>query len=224
MQKVLGCFQERLAYSEEPMENITSEKEMKDKEHKKRYDKKWYQEHREFILRRQKDYYQRTREYRLETQKKYYQNNREKVIRDAKEWRINNKERCKETLKKHFNTERGYFRTLWETTKRSGKHNSFKDFDDFFNHWLEQKKIYGMKCPGTGVEMTRKAMFNETGEFKRCITNISKDRILSSMGYSQQNLIFTSWNYNSAKCNITPKMAKAYLRIVKERYGTDEME
>jgi len=27
MQKVLGCFQERLAYSEEPMENIAGEKE-----------------------------------------------------------------------------------------------------------------------------------------------------------------------------------------------------
>ena len=197
---------------------------MNDKERKKEYNKKRYQENREHIIRRQRDYYQKTRECRLETQKKYYQNNREKIIRDSIQWRINNKERHRENLKKHFNTERGYFRTLWETTKRSGKHNSFKDFDDFFNHWLEQKKIYGMKCPGTGVEMTRKAMFNETGEFKRCITNISKDRILSSMGYSQQNLIFTSWNYNSAKCNITPKMAKAYLRIVKERYGTDEME
>jgi len=29
MQKVLGCFQERLAYSEEPMENITGEKEVR---------------------------------------------------------------------------------------------------------------------------------------------------------------------------------------------------
>ena len=29
MQEVLGCFQERLAYSEEPMENFTSEKEIK---------------------------------------------------------------------------------------------------------------------------------------------------------------------------------------------------
>ena len=197
---------------------------MRNEERKKEYDKKWYQENRERIIGRQKDYYQRTRECRLETRKKYYQNNREKAIRDSAQWRINNKERYKESVKKHFNTERGYFRTLWETTKQSGKHNSFKDFDDFFNHWLEQKKIRGMKCPGTGVEMTTKAFFNKEGEFKRCITNISKDRILSSTGYSHQNLIFTSWNYNSAKCNITPKMAKTYLKIVKERYGTDEIE
>ncbi len=29
MQEVLGCFQERLAYSEEPMEDIAGEKEIK---------------------------------------------------------------------------------------------------------------------------------------------------------------------------------------------------
>ena len=197
---------------------------MRSEERKKEYDKKWYQENRERIIGRQRDYYQRTRECRLDTQKKYYQNNREKIIKDSTQWKKDNKERYKESVKKHFNTERGYFRTLWETTKQSGKHNSFKDFDDFYNHWLKQKKIYGMKCPGTGVEMTTKAFFNKEGEFKRCITNISKDRILSSLGYSHQNLIFTSWNYNSAKCNITPKMAKTYLKIVKERYGTDEVE
>jgi len=197
---------------------------MNAKERKKEYDKKWYQENRERTIRWQKDYYQRTRECRLETQRKYYQNNREKIISDSTQWKKDNKERYKEIMKKHCNSERGYFRQLWETTKKSGKHNSFKDFDDFFNHWLEQKKIHGIKCPGTGVEMTTKAMFNGTGEFKRCGTNISKDRILSSLGYSRQNLIFTCWNYNRAKCNITPPMAKAYLKIVKERYGTDDLE
>ena len=94
----------------------------------------------------------------------------------------------------------------------------------FFDHWLEQKKIYGMKCPGTGVEMTTKAFFNKKGEFKTCPTNISKDRILSSMGYSRQNLIFTCWKYNNAKGSMTPQMAKAFLKIVKERYGTDKIE
>jgi len=197
---------------------------MNAKERKKEYDKKWYQENRERTIRWQKDYYQRTRECRLETQRKYYQNNREKIISDSTQWKKDNKERYKEIMKKHFNSERGYFRQLWETTKKSGKHNSFKDFDDFYNHWLEQKKIHGIKCPGTGVEMTTKAMFNGTGEFKRCGTNISKDRILNSMGYSPQNLIFTCWNYNRAKGDFTPKMAKTYLKIVKERYGTDEME
>ena len=112
---------------------------------------------------------------------------------------------------------------MWNDINQQERSNSFRDFDDFYNHWLEQKKIYGMKCPATGVEMTTKARFNEKGKYKRCGTNISKDRILSSMGYSHQNLIFTSWNYNRSKGNITPKMAKAFLKIVKERYGTDNI-
>ena len=60
---------------------------------------------------------------------------------------------------------------------------------------------------------------NNPGEYKRTMTNISTDRILSTKGYSPQNLIFTTWAYNSAKCSITPEMAKAFLRIVGERYG-----
>ena len=228
---------------------------MRNKERKKEYNKKWYQENRERSIRRQKDYYQRTRECRLETQKKYYQNNREKSIkyatqwkkdnkelkkeydkkwyqknkeRSAKqtlEWRKNNKERYEEATKKRLNTERGFFSRMWNDVKQKGESSSFKNFDDFYNHWLEQKKIHGMKCPATGVEMTTKLLFNEKGKkFQRCGTNISKDRILSSIGYSHQNLIFTCWNYNRAKGSFTPKMAKAFLKIVKERYGTDDLE
>ena len=114
-------------------------------------------------------------------------------------------------------------KSMWQDIKSSGKHNSFKDFEDFFDHWLEQKKSHGMKCPATSVEMTTKKLFSK-GKVTRCQTNISKDRILNSMGYSRQNLIFTCWNYNFAKNAMTPKMAKAYLKIVKERYGTDEIE
>ena len=41
MQKVLGCFQERLAYSEEPMEDITGEKKMILKKGKSNYLRTW---------------------------------------------------------------------------------------------------------------------------------------------------------------------------------------
>ena len=157
---------------------------------------------------------------RKEYDKEYYLKNEEKRIRQVLEWRKNNKDKYDETTKIRRNTEMGYLKTLWQSVKDSGKHNSFKDFDDFYNHWLKQKKIYGMKCPATGVEMTTKSLFNEKGKYKRCETNISKDRILSSMGYSHQNLIFTTWKYNNAKGNFTPEMAKVFLRIVEERYGS----
>ena len=161
------------------------------------------------------------KEKKREYDKEWYQKNKERSIKQTLDWRKNNKEKYDETTKKRLNSEKGFMRVLWQSVKDSGKHNSFKDFDDFYNHWLKQKKIYGMKCPATGVEMTTKSLFNEKGKYKRCETNISKDRILSSMGYSHQNLIFTSWNYNKAKGSFTPKMAKAYLKMVKERYGTD---
>ena len=155
-----------------------------------------------------------------EYDKEWYLKNKERSTKQTLEWRKNNKEKYDEARKKRLNTEKGFMRALWQSVKDSGKHNSFKDFDDFYNHWLEQKKIYGMKCPATGVELTTKVLFNEKGKYKRCETNISKDRILSSMGYSHQNLIFTSWKYNKSKCDFTPEMARAFLKIVEERYGS----
>ena len=171
-----------------------------------------------------KEYCLKNKGPKKEYDKKWYQKNKERSQQQSLEWRKNNKEQYEESIKKRLNTERGFMRILWQSVKNSGKHNSFKDFDDFYNHWLKQKKIHGMTCPATGVEMTTKALFNEKGKFKRHGTNISRDRILNSMGYSRQNLIFTCWNYNRAKGDFTPKMAKTYLKIVKERYGTDEME
>ena len=165
-----------------------------------------------------------TKEQKKEYDKKRYQQNKERLTKQVLAWREKNIEEYEETAKKRLNTEKCYMKSLWHSVNNSSKHNSFRDFDDFYNHWLEQKKIYGTKCPGTGVEMTTKSLFNKQGKFKRCETNISKDRILSSMGYSQQNLIFTSWNYNKAKGNFTPEMARAYLKMVKERYGTNNIE
>jgi len=171
-----------------------------------------------------KEYCLKNKELKKEYDKKWYQKNKERSTKQTLEWRKNNKEQYEESTKKRLNSEKGYLSAMWQDIKRSSKHNSFKDFDDFYNHWLEQKKIHGMKCPATGIEMTTKALFNEKGKLHRCGTNLSKDRILSSMGYSCQNLIFTCWNYNFAKNAMTPKMAKAYLKIVKERYGTDEAQ
>jgi hypothetical protein len=83
-----------------------------------------------------------------------------------------------------------------------------------------------MKCPYTGIEMTRIKGINKDQSLKRkkTYTNISKDRILSSRPYSKENTMFVSWGINSMKGNISPKIAKQYLQFVKERFGTDEIE
>jgi hypothetical protein len=109
---------------------------------------------------------------------------------------------------------------------RKSKHGcEFKNYEEFFNCWKEQQKIYGIKCPYLGIEMTKIKGINKNGIKRRSTdTNISKDRILSSRPYSKENIMFVSWKVNSMKGNISPKIAKQYLQFVKERFGTDEIE
>ena len=170
-----------------------------------------------------KKYYKENRGKILLKKKKYYAENREKlcklsVISSAK-YRKNNKEQLKKSMLKYTNSERGYFVNLWNVIKRRKELNSFKSFDKFYNHWLEQKARYGMKCPATKEKMTTKRGFTKPGEKqKRIMTNISTDRIIHTKKYTPQNLIFTTWGYNNAKHSMTPKMARAFLRIVGERY------
>ena len=192
--------------------------------------KEYYQNNREKILVKRKKHYQDNREETLKRQKEYNLKNREKINKSQRiysaKYRENNKEIILVRQNIYYNTERGFMVKLWNSIKRTSKKheriNKFKDFDEFHNHWLEQKARYGMKCPATGVEMTTTVGVNKPGEHKRVMTNISTDRILSTEGYSPENLIFTTWKYNNAKNNITHNMAKAVLIIVEEtelRYG-----
>jgi len=193
----------------------------------------YYLKNREQISIKRKKHYQDNREYIISRQKEYNLKNREKISKKQKIYTVGYRKDNKEIIvikqNIYYNTERGFMTKLWNSVKTSSKArnriNEFKNFDEFHNHWLEQKAKYGMQCPATGVEMTTIIGKNKFGERKKTTTNISTDRILSTGGYSPQNLIFTTWEYNRAKCNITPKMAKAFLKIVEERYGdTNEME
>ena len=194
--------------------------------------KEYYQKNREELLVKRKKHYQDNREETLKKQKEYNLKNREKINKRQRiysvQYRKDNREKIQAKQNIYYNTERGFMIALWNSIKKSSrKHkriNKFKDFDEFYNHWLEQKSRYGMKCPATGVEMTIIRGENKPGEYKTVMTNISTDRILSTGGYSPKNLIFTTWKYNNAKNNITPNMAQAFLTIVKERYGTEDIE
>jgi len=135
-----------------------------------------------------------------------------------------NKIKVKEAQTKYLMTEVGYFRDMWASVRKSTHGNEFKNFDEFFNCWIEQQKIYGTKCPYTGIEMTRIRGLNKGNKKKRSSLNISKDRILCSKPYSKQNIMFVCWAVNDIKGNVTPKIAKQYLQFVKERFGTDEIE
>ena len=190
--------------------------------------REYYLKYREEILIQRKKYYLDNREETIRKQKEYNLKNREKINKRQRIYSVGYREDNKEILlirqNIYYNTERGFMMKLWNSIKKSSKKhnriNEFKNFDEFYNHWLKQKARYGMKCPATGVEMTHTIGTNKSSVGnKRIMTNISTDRILSTGGYSPKNLIFTTWAYNCAKCNITPEMAKAFLRIVGERYG-----
>jgi len=140
-------------------------------------------------------------------------------------WHANNKKDTKRVSDTYRNSERGYFMAMWQSTKISKHGHEFKDFDDFFSCWVEQQKIYETKCPYLNIEMTKIKGGNLPGvKIKPCRTNISRDRIDSSLPYSRRNLMFCSWEANATKGSVTPKIAKKYLVFYKERYGTDEVE
>jgi len=143
----------------------------------------------------------------------------------ALKWKAKNKEEIRLKNHKYKSSEHGYFKELFQSIKKSKHGSDFKDYNEFFNCWIEQQKIYGTKCPYTGIEMTRIKGINKDGARKKTTeTNISKDRILSSRPYSKENIMFISWGINNMKGNTSPKVAKQYLQFVKERFGTDEIE
>ena len=71
-------------------------------------------------------------------------------------WKARHKTKTKKLNDRYRNSERGYFMELWHSTKQSKHGNEFKDFDSFFNHWVEQQKTYGTRCPYLNIEMTEK--------------------------------------------------------------------
>jgi len=148
----------------------------------------------------------------------YYQKHKDRILKKNAVWRVKNHDRVMATRKKYLTSERGFFMEMWNSIRRSGKHNSFKDFDDFFDHWEDQKRAWGWTCPATGVTMTT-VKASKSG--KRCPTNVSRDRVLPNMGYNRKNLIFTSWAYNHNKCSLSPEEAMSFLRIIRDRYGVD---
>ena len=137
----------------------------------------------------------------------------------SQKWKANNKMKKQLSDRAYQMGEKGYFNQLWQGIVNSKHGNEFKNEEEFINCWEEQKKIFGIKCPILGIEMTM-----IKGKGKPTDTNISKDRILSYKPYSKQNVIFVCWRVNNMKRDITPQVAKRYLEIVKERYGTDDLE
>ena len=138
------------------------------------------------------------------------------------EYKKRYKGKIKEKDIEYRKSEHGYFMGMWNSVKKSVHGNEFKNFEEFFNCWREQQKTYGTKCPYLNIEMTRNVGNNKNiHSGKKCNTNISRDRIDSSLPYSPKNTMFCSWQANNMKGSVTPMIAKRYLGFYKERFGDE---
>ena len=119
MQEVLGCFQERLAYSEEPMEDLAGEREVKKK---------------------------CTKCGEVKSLKNYYKDKRRTRGRAhckecEREWLIEYRNTEIGYLKQRYNNMRRNFKT------HRGRYNKrYFTFDEFHAAFEKHKNIYGCRC------------------------------------------------------------------------------
>lgn len=128
-------------------------------------------------------------------------------------WKKENKVRKAAADLKYTQSERGYFKSLFYGVLKSKKGNLFRDFDEFMDCWYKQQEEYGEYCPYyPHIKMTR-----IKGKKKPTDTNISVDRLVNTLPYDKNNVMFVSWKANNEKGEISPYLAKRMLELIKER-------
>ena len=129
-------------------------------------------------------------------------------------------------------SEKGFFQEIWDNLKKSCDkdssyhkynkravkiNNGIKDRDHLLELWEKQKKLLGGPyCRYTGVELTMEKS-NGQGHRGATKTNISIDRIDSTLPYQEDNIVFCSWEFNSRKGGVTIDDCKLILKVHEER-------
>ena len=116
---------------------------------------------------------------------------------------------------KYLQSEKGYFKSLFNSVKRSKKGNRIRDFDEFMDCWYKQQKEYGEYCPYYHhIKMTR---IKGQGRKKRTSTNISVDRLVNTLPYAKDNIMFVSWKANNEKGDVSYFMARKIVDFIEEK-------
>ena len=102
--------------------------------------------------------------------------------------------------------------------------------EKFFELWEQHKKRYGgWFCAYTGQPMTRLRSLNKLKNFKSHIsntgkqsgrqvrTNLSVDRIDSEKGYTKDNIVFCTWDFNDRKGNISLEDIRCILNLLESK-------
>jgi len=118
---------------------------------------------------------------------------------------------------KSIQKEKCFLRDMYNTTNTRARNKNiefeFKNFEEFYQHWLNQKKIYGWYCPVTNEKMTT---IRGLGSSKTTLTNISCDRRYPNEGYTKENVDFITWDINNRKHSMRPSDMKKYLTYLKK--------
>jgi len=169
-------------------------------------------------------------EIQLQTKKQwnnYYAKHKETILKKGRTRKNNNKEKYWIMNNRWNNSERGFIMNLYSGAKKeasTGRHGNGESFlfnftkKTWWEHWLKQKKRYGMYCPYSKVLMTTiRGLSKGKRGAKRVPTNISRDQIWPGRGYTPMNLIFCTVKFNNDKKGITPDGCEAVLDIYNER-------
>ena len=128
-------------------------------------------------------------------------------------WKKENKVRRAAADLRYMQSERGYFKSLFYGVTRSKKGNLFRDFDEFMDCWYKQQEKYGEYCPYyPHIKMTR-----IKGKKKPTETNISVDRLVNTLPYDKNNVMFVSWKANNEKGDVSPYLAGKMLDFIKNK-------
>jgi hypothetical protein len=128
-------------------------------------------------------------------------------------WKKENKVRKAAADLRYMQSERGYFKSLFYGVLKSKKGNLFRDFDEFMDCWYKQQEKYGEYCPYyPHIKMTR-----IKGKKKPTETNISVDRLVNTLPYDKNNVMFVSWKANNEKGDVSPYLAGKMLDFIKNK-------
>lgn len=148
----------------------------------------------------------------------------------CKEYRLNNLDRINIRKKIYENTKPSFLLSSYYSMtgqyrrkiKNNFPKNKLKSYEvhiskkDFLNMVNTYEKEKGFVCQGTNMPLTTLRHLGK--KRKSCGTNFSVDRLDTQIGYSKENIIFVSWEFNQRKNSIKPKDCFAILKLYKERY------
>jgi len=131
------------------------------------------------------------------------------------------KARLKVTDEEYKQTERGFFICLYNSMQSSlrAKEKLIKyhekvppiTIDQLMSLWNKHLNKFGMVCFYTGLPLT---FYNP--KKKRAKTLVTIDRFDSSLGYTEENIVFCCWSFNDRKNVVDIKMAKIIIEKRKE--------